>query len=133
MVTSNSHSDYEINGKKVSQDEVMSKLEKKGVDLKNNRYSSKSSFLILQGEVESISQMAPKSNNSDKPGLLEYLEDLIGSDQFKKEIDEMELKQNSLAQEKVSRFEKLKASEDQLLSLEETKNVAIKYSQLVVM
>lgn len=31
-------------------------------------------FLILQGEVESISQMVPKSGSEENPGLLEYLE-----------------------------------------------------------
>ena len=41
--------------------------------MNNNR------FLILQGEVELISTMVPRSGNQDKPGLLEYLEDIIGS------------------------------------------------------
>ena len=35
--------------------------------------------MILQGEVESISFMPAKSGNEDKPGLLEYLEDIIGT------------------------------------------------------
>ena len=36
--------------------------------MNNNR------FLILQGEVEQISTMSPKSGKEDQPGLLEYLE-----------------------------------------------------------
>lgn len=48
-------------------------LKSKGIDLTNNR------FLILQGEVEQISLMKPRSGDPEKPGLLEYLEDIIGS------------------------------------------------------
>jgi structural maintenance of chromosome 4 len=46
---------------------VIDLLKSKGIDLNNNR------FLILQGEVEQISLMKPKSGDADKPGLLEYL------------------------------------------------------------
>ena len=40
------------------------RLRSEGIDLTNNR------FLILQGEVEQISQMKQKSGDADKPGLL---------------------------------------------------------------
>jgi len=59
---------FEMAGKEASEGEVVRHLKSKGIDLENNR------FLILQGEVESISQMVPKSGSEDKPGLLEYLE-----------------------------------------------------------
>jgi structural maintenance of chromosome 4 len=59
---------FEMAGKEASQEEVINHLKSKGIDLENNR------FLILQGEVESISQMVPKSGSEEKPGLLEYLE-----------------------------------------------------------
>jgi structural maintenance of chromosome 4 len=52
------------------------------VDLNNNR------FLILQGEVEMISMMQPKSGKEDSPGLLEYLEDIIGSNIYIKSLEE---------------------------------------------
>ncbi len=45
----------------------------KGIDLDHNR------FLILQGEVEQISLMKPKSENEHDIGLLEYLDEIIGS------------------------------------------------------
>jgi structural maintenance of chromosome 4 len=57
-------------------------LKAEGIDLGNNR------FLILQGEVEQISQMKQKSGDLDKPGLLEYLEEIIGSNQFIERIEE---------------------------------------------
>jgi structural maintenance of chromosome 4 len=42
-------------------------LKEKNVDLANHR------FLILQGEVELITQMKQKSGDPNNPGLLEYL------------------------------------------------------------
>jgi hypothetical protein len=52
------------------------------VDLNNNR------FLILQGEVEQISMMKPKGGVSgNDEGLLEYLEDIIGTNQYVEHID----------------------------------------------
>ena len=49
----------------------------KGIDLDHNR------FLILQGEVEQISQMKPKAETPNEEGMLEYLEDIIGSSRLK--------------------------------------------------
>ena len=53
--------------------DVTTLLKKRGVDLEHNR------FLILQGEVEQISLMKPKAQGPHEEGLLEYLEDIIGS------------------------------------------------------
>lgn len=64
---------FYIDQKLVEKKEVTNLLMEKGVDLKNNR------FLILQGEVEAISLMKPLSGKQNDPGLLEYLEDIIGS------------------------------------------------------
>ena len=52
-------------------------LRTKGIDLDHNR------FLILQGEVEQISQMKVKAENPNEEGMLEYLEDIIGSSRLK--------------------------------------------------
>ena len=67
---------YFIDEKSSSFTEVTNVLKKRGVDLDNNR------FLILQGEVELISQMKPKGANPHEEGLLEYLEDIIGSNKY---------------------------------------------------
>ena len=45
--------------------------------------------MILQGEVEQISLMKPKATNANETGLLEYLEDIIGSNRFVERIDEL--------------------------------------------
>jgi len=50
-------------------------LEGKKIDLEHNR------FLILQGEVEQIALMKPKE-------LLEYLEDIIGTNKYVGQIDQ---------------------------------------------
>ena len=44
--------------------------------------SQEQPLLILQGEVEQISQMAPLASKPGETGLLEYLEEIIGSNVF---------------------------------------------------
>ena len=81
-------SDYYVDGRKVPVKDVTALLKGKGVDLDNNR------FLILQGEVEQISLMKPKADGEGgagkdaSPGLLEYLEDIIGTDRLVPAIEE---------------------------------------------
>jgi structural maintenance of chromosome 4 len=69
----NNTSKYTINDKTSTFTEVTTLLKDKGIDLDHKR------FLILQGEVESIAQMKPKAPNDHEDGLLEYLEDIIGT------------------------------------------------------
>ncbi|KAH9597498.1 RecF/RecN/SMC [Trypanosoma melophagium] len=75
-------SQYFIGGAKKSQREVVETLIKEGVDLEHNR------FLILQGEVEQIALMKPKAERDGEEGLLEYLDDLIGTNNFAERISE---------------------------------------------
>jgi structural maintenance of chromosome 4 len=63
--------------------EVCDLLQTKGIDLEHNR------FLILQGEVEQISLMKPKALNPNDTGLLEYLEEIIGSCVHVEEIEKL--------------------------------------------
>ncbi|KDE07484.1 hypothetical protein MVLG_02159 [Microbotryum lychnidis-dioicae p1A1 Lamole] len=77
----NNSSRYTINGKVSSFTEVQTLLKARGIDLDHKR------FLILQGEVESIAQMKPKGATEHDEGLLEYLEDIIGTSKYKPEIE----------------------------------------------
>eukprot|EP00920_Eleutheroschizon_duboscqi_P040496 GHVT01096927.1.p1 GENE.GHVT01096927.1~~GHVT01096927.1.p1 ORF type:complete len:789 (+),score=250.90 GHVT01096927.1:32-2368(+) len=77
----NNTSVYRINDKKVSREEMKNILMERGIDLEHNR------FLILQGEVEQIAQMTPKAERPEEEGLLEYLEDIIGSNRFIQDIE----------------------------------------------
>jgi structural maintenance of chromosome 4 len=61
---------------------VTTLLRDRGVDLDHKR------FLILQGEVESIAQRKPKAQGEHDDGLLEYLEDIIGTSKCKTPIEE---------------------------------------------
>lgn len=78
----NNGSKYYINGKTSDFTTVTTLLKESGIDLDHKR------FLILQGEVESIAQMKPKAANEHDDGLLEYLEDIIGTSKYKAPIDE---------------------------------------------
>ena len=73
---------YYINDRSSNFKEVTTLLKAKGIDLDHNR------FLILQGEVEQISMMKPKSSGPHDEGLLEYLEDIIGSHRHEERIEE---------------------------------------------
>ncbi len=77
----NNTSKYYLKGEEVQMKQVIALLKGKGVDLDNNR------FLILQGEVEQIAMMKPKAVTAHEVGLLEYLEDIIGSNRYVEEID----------------------------------------------
>ena len=77
----NNSSKYLLNGRTSNFTEVTEIFKQKGVDLDNNR------FLILQGEVEQISMMKPKAQGPHDEGLLEYLEDIIGSNKYVERIE----------------------------------------------
>lgn len=78
----NNTSQYFINARKSTFTEATTLLKAKGIDLDHKR------FLILQGEVESIAQMPPRAKNEHEEGLLEYLEDIIGTSCFKTPIEQ---------------------------------------------
>lgn len=74
----NGVSQYFLCGVATSQKRIQELLTKAGIDMNHNR------FLILQGEVEAISQMKPTSKNSGDGGggMLEYIEDIVGTDRY---------------------------------------------------
>ena len=84
-------------------------------------------ILKLKGEVEQISLMKPKATRENEIGLLEYLEDIIGSHIYKKKIEEIELVYDSSMKVKREKIELVKISEKDLASLEDSKRIAIKY------
>eukprot|EP01022_Parablepharisma_sp_SALTPOND_P001113 TRINITY_DN1055_c0_g5_i1.p1 TRINITY_DN1055_c0_g5~~TRINITY_DN1055_c0_g5_i1.p1 ORF type:complete len:878 (+),score=153.99 TRINITY_DN1055_c0_g5_i1:5959-8592(+) len=112
---------YKIDGVKRTFEDVNALLKTKGIDLEYNR------FLLLQGEVESISMMKPKGTNPNEIGLLEYLEDVIGTDRYKEPIENREKAIEIKEEDKSQKESKLKDVRKQLLELEEPKNKAIEY------
>ncbi|XP_072993522.1 structural maintenance of chromosomes protein 4 [Typha latifolia] len=114
-------SKYYINDRASNFTEVTRMLKGKGVDLDNNR------FLILQGEVEQISLMKPKAQGPHDEGFLEYLEDIIGTNQYVEKIEEA-YKQLELINEKRSAaVQMVKLAEKERGSLENVKNEAETY------
>ena len=63
----------QVDGRRAPFRAVAKLLRGHGVDLDHNR------FLILQGEVEQIAMMKPKAPTEHESGMLEFLEDIIGS------------------------------------------------------
>ncbi len=102
---------YYIDDRKVKFEEVGALLRDCGVDLDHNR------FLILQGEVESISLLKAKAANENEEGLLEYLEDIIGTIRYKPILEEIAVeidKTNEIRTEKANRVENLKKDKNNL-------------------
>ena len=50
----------------------------------------------LQGEVEQIALMKPKAQTEHDEGMLEFLEDIVGTSQYKQPIDELGIKVEEL-------------------------------------
>lgn len=110
-----------MNGKESNFTVVTTLLRDRGVDLDHKR------FLILQGEVESIAQMKPKAANEHDDGLLEYLEDIIGTSKYKTPIEESALEVETLNDICVEKSGRVQHVEKEKNSLEDKKDKALAY------
>jgi structural maintenance of chromosome 4 len=95
-------SNYFVNGKVSSFTEVTTLLRDYGVDLDNNR------FLILQGEVELIASMPPKAKDGAGEGMLEYLEEIAGSNKFVEPIKLAEKIVEQLGEQRLEKHKRCK-------------------------
>jgi structural maintenance of chromosome 4 len=110
-----------MNGKESNFTVVTTLLRDRGVDLDHKR------FLILQGEVESIAQMKPKAANEHDDGLLEYLEDIIGTSKYKTPIEESATEVETLNEVCVEKSGRVQHVEKERNALEDKKNKALAY------
>ncbi|KAG0242079.1 hypothetical protein BGW41_004895 [Actinomortierella wolfii] len=117
----NNTSKYFVNNFVSSYTAVTSLLKGRGIDLDHKR------FLILQGEVESISQMKPKAQTEHDEGLLEYLEDIIGTSSFKEPIEKSASELEKLNEERGERLRRVKYVEAEKEALEARKKEAEAY------
>ena len=117
----NNSSKYYLNNRESSFTAVTTLLKEKGVDLDHKR------FLILQGEVESIAQMKPKAANEHDDGLLEYLEDIIGTSKYKTPIEESASELETLNEVCIEKSARVQHVEKEKNSLEDKKNSALAY------
>lgn len=114
-------STYYINGKKKTFRDVGLLLRSHGIDLDHNR------FLILQGEVEQIAMMKPRGQTEHDEGMLEYLEDLIGSARLKEPINTLCRRVELLNERRGEKLNRVKMVEKEKDALEEDKNKAVEY------
>jgi len=117
----NNSSKYYINNKESTFTVVTTLLKDRGVDLDHKR------FLILQGEVESIAQMKPKAANEHDDGLLEYLEDIIGTSKYKTPIEESAAETETLNEVCMEKNNRVQHVEKEKSGLEDKKNKALAY------
>ena len=117
----NNASKYYIDKRESNFTAVTTLLRDRGVDLDHKR------FLILQGEVESIAQMKPKASGEHDDGLLEYLEDIIGTSKYKTPIDEAAAETESLNEVCTEKNTRVQHVEKEMNALEDKKDKALTY------
>ncbi|KAJ3333038.1 hypothetical protein HDU76_011991 [Blyttiomyces sp. JEL0837] len=117
-------STYRINGRTCTLGDVTSLLSGKGVDLTHKR------FLILQGEVESIALMKPKAVSEHEDGLLEYLEDIIGTTNYHEAIEKSTKLVEELNLERDEKLTRLKMVEKEKNAVEPRKKEAEEFLKL---
>uniref|UniRef100_A0A3P9N039 Structural maintenance of chromosomes protein 4 n=1 Tax=Poecilia reticulata TaxID=8081 RepID=A0A3P9N039_POERE len=115
---------YHIDGKKATFKEVGTLLRSHGIDLDHNR------FLILQGEVEQIAMMKPKGQTEHDEGMLEYLEDIIGSCRLKEPIQTLSRRIELLNEQRGEKLNRVKLVEKEKNALEGEKNKAVEFLTL---
>jgi len=116
----NNTSKYSINGKTATWTEIGTLLKARGIDIDNNR------FLILQGEVEQIALMKPKGNGNDI-GLLEYLEDIIGTHIYESQIEEANKTLEEMTESRTEKLNRVRVVEKEKESLSGAKEEAEDY------
>jgi structural maintenance of chromosome 4 len=137
----NNSSKYTINGRASSFTEVQTLLKGRGIDLDHKRFlilqvnsffNSMNDILttISQGEVESIAQMKPKAASEHEDGLLEYLEDIIGTSKYKEPIEQALLEMEQLQETRAEKLNRLRIVEREKNALEGQKKEAESYLRL---
>uniref|UniRef100_A0A8C5BY57 Structural maintenance of chromosomes 4 n=1 Tax=Gadus morhua TaxID=8049 RepID=A0A8C5BY57_GADMO len=115
---------YNIDGKKATFKDVGILLRSHGIDLDHNR------FLILQGEVEHIAMMKPKGQTVHDDGMLEYMEDIIGSCRLKQPILQLSRRVELLNETRGEKLNRVKLVEKEKNALEVEKNTAVEFLTL---
>lgn len=135
----NNSSKYTINDKTSSFTEVTTLLKGKGIDLDHNRFlilqvgfpsvtlCDASADVYSQGEVESIAQMKAKAQNEHEDGLLEYLEDIIGTTKYKEPIEQASLEVEALNEQRGEKMNRLRVVEREKAALEVSRVACVSF------
>ncbi|CAG9859333.1 unnamed protein product [Phyllotreta striolata] len=112
---------YTLDGRRVQFKEVAKVLKKYGIDLVYDR------FLILQGEVEQIAMMNCKAQNENEVGMLEYLEDIIGTTGYKKPLQLVNERIEYITSIKSEKMNRINLLKNELVQLEEPMKEAVAF------
>ncbi|XP_052758057.1 structural maintenance of chromosomes protein 4 [Galleria mellonella] len=115
---------YNLNGRRVQFKEVAKMLRSHGIDLDHNR------FLILQGEVEQIAMMKPKAQTEHESGMLEYLEDIIGTSRYKEPIEKLSVKVEEYTEMRKEKLNRVRLVEQEKQKLEQPMREAVEQMNL---
>ncbi|CAG4980755.1 unnamed protein product [Colias eurytheme] len=115
---------YNLNGRRVQFKEVAKMLRSHGIDLDHNR------FLILQGEVEQIAMMKPKAQTEHESGMLEYLEDIIGTSRYKEPIEKLAIKVEEYSEMRKEKLNRVRLVEQEKQRLEQPMREAVDLMEL---
>ncbi|XP_063882710.1 structural maintenance of chromosomes protein 4-like [Scylla paramamosain] len=115
---------YQVDGKRCQFKAVAKLLRQYGIDLDHNR------FLILQGEVEQIAMMKPKALTEHDTGMLEFLEDIVGSSRFKEPIELLNKRVEDLNEARQEKLNRVKIVEKEKDELEGPKDEAVEHLRL---
>ncbi|XP_017134190.1 structural maintenance of chromosomes protein 4 [Drosophila elegans] len=118
---SDNSSYYLVNGKRAQLKDVAKLLKQHHVDLEHNR------FLILQGEVESIAMMKPKGQTENETGMLEYLEDIVGTKRYIRPLQQINQRVDQLTDDRTEKHNRCKLAEREMKDLEQPFNEAVDY------
>ncbi|XP_037281483.2 structural maintenance of chromosomes 4-like protein gluon [Rhipicephalus microplus] len=112
---------YTVNGKRCTYKEATKTLRSFGIDLDHNR------FLILQGEVEQIALMKPKAQTEHDQGMLEFLEDIVGSSRYKEPIELLNQRIDKLSEERTEKLNRVKLVEKDMEELKGARDEAVEF------
>ncbi|XP_069672465.1 structural maintenance of chromosomes protein 4 [Periplaneta americana] len=112
---------YTVNKRRVQFKAVAKLLRGHGIDLDHNR------FLILQGEVEQIAMMKPKAPSEHESGMLEFLEDIIGTTRYKEPLEKLMVRVEQLNEERSEKLNRVKIVEKEKDDLEGPMKEAVVY------
>lgn len=71
--------------------------------------------------------MKPKAQNENDTGLVDYLEDIIGSNKYIQQIEQAQEQMNQANDQKIMHTNRFKVARNDLESMEDEKNAALEY------
>lgn len=87
-------------------------------------------IITLQGEVEQIALMKPKAQNEHETGMLEFLEDIMGTNRYKVPLEKLNEKVEILSERRMEKMNRVKAAEKEKEELEGPMNEVVQFLRM---